>query len=234
MLPRAEFPHARLVSVRWVAVEVPHSRICASAAGKESKGARSFTVKLLRDAKVARHAALRQPRLPDRGRGGVWDFARGACGPTLILRERSRSWRRRPRRSRTSFKTLAQVGTAATTASTGRFTLQRPRRPPRSRTQPLRRRRCCAARAYQYERLDQPTTELLLGVLFSDVTRSPPPTGPGAPPSDLLPVGEPTSGARRRSSTAWFLDGRPRSSASPAFAPRWTARGRGRVRKLCS
>jgi xylose isomerase len=129
-------------------------------ASEDQKGA-FFLVKLLEDNKWPgmRHFDSHAYRTEDEE--GVWDFARYSMRSYLILKEKAARWNADPE-IQDIVKTLAQLGTVGADAVDGSFKYSG------ATARALKERTFDVAllrrQGYQYERLDQLTTELLLGV----------------------------------------------------------------------
>ncbi|HVU49587.1 MAG TPA: xylose isomerase [Polyangia bacterium] len=129
--------------------------------GSEDQKGAFFLVKLLEDSKWPgmRHFDSHAYRTEDEE--GVWDFARYSMRSYLILREKVARWNADPE-IQDIVKTLAQLGTSGADAAEGAITYSA------ATAKALQERTFDVAllrrQGYQYERLDQLTTELLLGV----------------------------------------------------------------------
>jgi xylose isomerase len=129
--------------------------------GSEDQKGAFFLVKLLEDAKWPgmRHFDSHAYRTEDEE--GVWDFARYSMRSYLILKEKAARWNADPE-IQDIVKTLAQLGTSGADGVDASFTYSA------STARALKEQTFDVAllrrQGYQYERLDQLTTELLLGV----------------------------------------------------------------------
>jgi xylose isomerase len=129
-------------------------------ASEDQKGA-FFLVKLLEDARWPgmRHFDSHAYRTEDEE--GVWDFARYSMRSYLILKEKAARWNADPE-IQDIVKTLAQLGTVGADAVEATFEHSA------AAARALKERTFDVAllrrQGYQLERLDQLTTELLLGV----------------------------------------------------------------------
>jgi len=129
--------------------------------GSEDQKGAFFTVKLLEDAKWPgmRHFDSHAYRTEDEA--GVWDFARGSMRSYLILKDKVAQFNADPE-IQDIVKTLAQLGTGGADGFDGTFKYSAATATAlKSHTYDVA---LLRRQGYQYERLDQLTTELLLGV----------------------------------------------------------------------